>query len=405
MTKISLLAAALALVAMPACKKKDADAPKTETPPATPGSGSAAMAPKPVDKPAEPAKPKTPQEIADMYKACGEKLNGGKLDDFMKDCVADDFQSHMGEMTMKKDELKGMFASMRTAFPDMKWAPQLVLVNGHNIVGVALSTGTHEGTMKMPGMPDVPATHKKFGFLAAHELKVDDGGKAKEELGFEDEGTFMSQLGLAPKDAEPKRPVADKGIDGAPILAIAADDAKEKANVELVKKTDEAFNAHKIPDLLALITDDAVESDQASAKDNKGKKEIEKGLKDFQTAFSDGKITSTETWGAGDYVVDIGKFEGTNDHDMGKMKKTGKKVSVQFLEVDQVKDGKVSHMWRFYDGMEFAKQLGLVKPPAAAPAGGDAGKPGDAAKPGDKKPDDKKPADKKPADKAPPAKK
>jgi len=282
----------------------------------------------------------------------------------------------------------------------MKWTPQIVLVNGHTIFSIALSTGTHEGTMKMPGMPDVPATHKKFGMLVSHELKLADDGKAKEETGFEDEGTMAFQLGLLPKDAGPKRAATDKGIDGAPILAIAADDAKEKANVELIKKTDEAFNAHKTADLLALMTDDAVESDSAAPKDNKGKKEIEKGLKDFQTAFSDGKITTTETWGAGDYVVEIGKFEGTNDHDMGKMKKTGKHVSVPFAEVDQVKDGKVSHLWRFYDSTEFAKQLGLMP---AAPAGGDAGKPGDAAKPGDKKPDDKKPADKKPA--APPAKK
>jgi len=107
---------------------------------------------------------------------------------------------------------------------------------------------------------------------------------------------------------------------------------------------------------------------------------------------------------AGDYVVEIGKFEGTNDHDMGKMKKTGKHVSVNFAEVTQLKDGKVAHLWRFYNSMDFAKQLGLMPAaPAGAPAGGDAAKPGDkkddkgAAKPGDKK-DDKKPA-------APPAKK
>jgi predicted ester cyclase len=404
MTKISLLAAALAIVALPACKKKDADAPKTETPPAnpTPGSGSApAPNAKPTDKPAEAAKPKTPQELADMYKACGEKLNSKKVDDFLKDCVDDSYSGTMDGQTMNKDALKGMFTAMQAAFPDMKWAPQIVLVNGHNIFSVALVTGTHEGTMKEPGMPDVPATHKKFGMLWSHELKVGDDGKAKTELPFADDGTMMSQLGLMPKDAEPKRAAMDKGIDGAPILVVAADDAKEKANVELVKKTDDAFNSHKPADLLALMTDDAVESDQAAPKDSKGKKEIEKGIKDFQTAFSDGKVTATETWGAGDYVVELGKFEGTNDHDMGKMKKTGKHVSVNFAEVTQIKDGKVAHLWRFYNGMDFAKQLGLMP---AAPAGAPAG--GDAAKPGDKK-DDKKPADKKDDKKpaAPPAKK
>ena len=394
MTKISMLAAALALVAIPACKKKDAD--QSATPPATPamGSGSAmgsnAMA-KPVDKPAEAAKPKTAQELADGYKACGDKLNSGKVDDFVKDCLADDFTSKMMDHEMKKADMKGMFEGMRAAFPDMKWQPQLVLVNGHNIFAVALSTGTHEGTMKMPGMPDVPATHKKFGQLVAHKLTLGDDGKAKQEQGWEDEGTFASQLGLMPgKDAPPKRAAMDKGLDGAPIVAIAADDAKEKANVELVKKSDDAFNAHKPADVMALLTDDAVETDVAAPKDAVGKKEIEKGLKDFQNAFSDGKVTA-DVWGAGDYVVSIGKFEGTNDHDMGKMKKTGKHVSVDMAEVSQIKDGKISHLWRFYNGMDFAKQLGLLPPPGA----GDAAKAGD-AKAGDAKKDDKKaPAPKK----------
>jgi predicted ester cyclase len=411
MTKNSLLAAALAIAAVSACKKKDADAPAPAPTPTT-GSGSAAPAPnaKPTEpKPAEPAKPKTPQELGDAYKKCTDEINAAKYDDFAKDCVDENYSGHMGPMTMKRDDLKNMFASMHTAFPDAKFAPQIVLVNGHNIFGVALSTGTHEGTMKMPGQPDVPATHKKYGSLFAHKLALNDAGKATEEWAFEDEGTMASQLGIAPKDMGPKRPAMDKGIDGAPVLVIAADDAKEKANVEVVKKSNEAFNAHKPADLLALLTDDAVESDQASPKDNKGKKEIEKGLKDFQAAFSDGKVSASEVWGAGDYVVAIGKFEGTNNGDMGKMKKTGKHVSVPFAEVTQLKDGKISHLWRFYNGMDFAQQLGLMPAPGAAPAGGDA-KAGDAkagdAKGGDaKKPDAKGGDAKKPDPKAPPAKK
>jgi len=401
MTKISTLAAALALVAAGACKKKDADAPAT--PPATPamgsGSGSGAAMAKPVEKPAEPAKPKTGQELADMYKACTQQINDGKYDDFLKSCVADDYAGHMGPQTVKRDDIKNEFVSMKAAMPDFKFAPQVVLINGHQLFAVGMMTGTHEGTWKMPGMPDIPATHKKIGVLWAHKLALGDDGKAKEEWMFADDGTMMSQLGVAMKDAPPKRAAMDKGLDGAPIIAIATDDAKEKANADTVKKSNDAFNAHKTADLLALLTDDAVESDQASPKDNVGKKEIEKGLKDFQNAFSDGKM-SGDVWGAGDFVVTIGKFEGTNDHDMGKMKKTGKHVSVNFAELDQVKDGKISHMWRFYNGLEFAQQLGLVPPPGAAPAGGDA-KAGD-AKAGDAKAGDAKAGDKKDDKKADP---
>jgi predicted ester cyclase len=388
MTKTSLLAAALAIAAVPACKKKDADQAPAPAPTPAMGSGSN-MAPapnaKPTDKPAEPAKPKTAQEMVDGYKHCTEELNSGKFEDFAKDCLDPSYQGHEGDQTMKSADVVGMFTAMKAAFPDFKFAPQIVLVNGHTIVGVGLMTGTHEGTMKMPGMPDVPATHKKIGMLWAHKLALGDDGKAKEEWMFSDDGTMMAQLGLAPKDAPPKRAAMEKGIEGAPIVAIAADDAKEKANLETEKKALDAFNAHKPADMAALWTDDVVETDVADKDDHKGKKDLEKGLTEFQKTFSDAKLDDTNALAAGDFVAETGKFDGTNDHDGMHMKKTGKHVSVPYLEIVQLKDGKGSHIWRFYNGMEFAKQLGLMPPPGAAP-GNEM-----------KKTDDKKPADKKAA--------
>jgi predicted ester cyclase len=84
------------------------------------------------------------------------------------------------------------------------------------------------------------------------------------------------------------------------------------------------------------------------------------------------KITPTSVWGAGDYVVATGKIAGTNDGDMKamKLKKTGKKVDMSWLEIDRFKDGKLAEGWLFYDGMAFANQLGLVPPPGAKDKGG-----------------------------------
>jgi ketosteroid isomerase-like protein len=181
---------------------------------------------------------------------------------------------------------------------------------------------------------------------------------------------MMSQLGLLPKEAGPHRAAMEKGMDGAPVIVIATDDAKEKANLAAVTKSNAAFDAHKLADMSALMSDDAVESDQASEKDTVGKKDIEKGAKMFLESFSDGKLVKPDLWGAGDYVVTLSTFEGTNDHDMGPMKKTGKKVSIPVAEVSLVKDGKISHFWRFYSSFDFAQQLGMMPAPGAAPAGG-----------------------------------
>ncbi|HEV8245699.1 MAG TPA: ester cyclase, partial [Polyangiaceae bacterium] len=83
----------------------------------------------------------------------------------------------------------------------------------------------------------------------------------------------------------------------------------------------------------------------------------------------DVKLTVDKSWAAGDYLVSEGTFSGTNDGDIPsmKVKKTGKKVSARFLEVDKIQGGKFKNQWIFDNGMAFAMQLGLVPPPGAKP--------------------------------------
>jgi ketosteroid isomerase-like protein len=160
----------------------------------------------------------------------------------------------------------------------------------------------------------------------------------------------------------------DKGLDGAPIVVVTADNTTEKGNLEAAHKAVDAINAGKFSDAVALMTADAVESDQTSAKDNKGPKEIEASMKMWFGAFKDAKISIDSSYAAGDYVIHLGKFTGTNDKDLGKMKKTGKTVALDYAEVMLGKDGKAAQIWRFRSGMQFAAQMGLMPAPGAAPA-------------------------------------
>jgi predicted ester cyclase len=313
------------------------------------------------------------KDLADKYMKCVGLINDGKLDDFASTCVAADYKGHdMDEGDMSGvDALKTQFTAMRKAFPDFHLTPQLVIINGRNILAVNMVTGTNSGAMEMPGAPAMPATNKKFGQLMFHRLTLNDQNKATEEWAYADPATMMGQLGMAPKGM-PVRPMMDKGWDGAPNVVVTADNDTEKKNLEVVKAMSEAFNARKTPEMLAMMSDDFVESDQAGDKDNKGKKEAEAGIKMFQTAFSDGKVTVDNTFAGGDYVVLLGTFTGTNDHDAGPMKKTGKKVTLHMAEVMKLKDGKVTNLWRFRNGMAMAMQLGLM-PPMGAGGGSAAG--------------------------------
>ena len=372
MMKISTsLVVAFSLFAFAGCKKKKEEGTNQ---PAPTDPGSAAM--KPTEPPPPPPpKPMTGPELAEQYKKCGVLLNEGKADDFKKECVDEKWVGHMPGMpdTQGPDQLMTMMKDMKAAFPDMKSQPQLVIVNGRNIYAVGLHSGTHTGPMKMPGQPEVPATNKKVGALFFHKLAINDANKATEEWSFMDQGTMMAQLGLAPKGSQPKRPAMDKGLEGAPITVVAADDAKEKANLEAYKKSIDAINAKKLPDSMAIYADDAIDSDQSNDKDVKGKKAIEAAMKTWFGGFSDAKLTDVNAVAAGDYVVAIGKFDGTHDKDIGKLKKTGKHVTLDFAEIVAFKDGKVKQVWRFTDSFQFATQLGLVPAPGTAPGAPAAG--------------------------------
>jgi predicted ester cyclase len=361
----------LALSLVGCSKKKPQENKEPPAPVDNTGSGSA-MAGSAVAA----EKPLVGKDLADKYIKCNSEIMTD-VNAFTKDCVATNYVAHEADEGDMKgtDMLAGMFASMKKAFPDMKMEPQLVLVNGRNILAVDLSTGTQTGPLTMPGMPEIAPTNKKVGTLFFHRLAIDDTNKATEEWAFEDPLTFMGQLGqLPPPPKGPAtRPALDKGWDGAPIIVVAADNDTEKKNLEVVKKMDDAFNAHKAADLLANVSDDFVESDQADAQDGHGKKDAEKNLKGFFTAFPDVNAKYDNSWAAGDYVVETGTLEGTNTGDMGPRKKTGKKVTMHFAEVSKLKDGKVTNLWRFRNGMAVAIQLGLMPAPGAGAGSAAAG--------------------------------
>ena len=322
--------------------------------------------------------------LADRYVECMGMANEKKWDDFRTKCLADDFKAHQadGPSTEGGDAAIAWFKDQTAAFPDMKLEPQLVLVDGRDILGVFLMTGTQSGPLKSP-MGELPATNKKVGQLAFHRLKINDENRAAEEWIYMDPATLMSQLGVMPKEAPKLRAAMEKGLEGAPVIVVAEDSETEKANLDIVKKSNEAFAGKKFADFAALYADDAFESDQAGEQDTKGKKGIQAGAEFFVKAFPDLKLETKETFAAGDYVAAIGSFSGTNTGAMGPMKPTKKSVTGQYAEVFKIKDGKITEVWRFRNGMAMAMQLGLLPAAAAggaAPAGGSAAAPAEPKK-------------------------
>jgi predicted ester cyclase len=368
------LALALVLATAGACKKDNQDSGgNTKVTDNKTDQGSAGSAQTPPPPPPEPEKPLDGQGLAKRYIECGELMMADTAK-FQSKCIAPDATMTDAAMRteMKVSDMSQGMETWKKAFPDMKMTPQFIFVNGRSLAAVSFSQGTHTGELDMTsmGMGKIAPTNKKFGQLFFQRIKFNDENKATHDWFIEDHGQMGQILGVAPPDV-PFRPVMEKPPLDAPVIVVAADNDVEKANLAFWKQGLEAINAHKAKDLVAMFADDAVESDQAEPADTKGKKDLQKGTEMFFKAFPDMKIEETEVWAAGDYVVFIGTAKGTNTGPLGKMKKTGKAVEMPFAEVAEIKDGKIAKLWRFRNGVDMARQLGLI-PPMPAPGAGSA---------------------------------
>lgn len=373
MRKTTLLVTITALAFAGACGKKKEENKKTPPPPTTPTTTTPTPTPTPTPPPPPPPVKLEGADLAKRFIECHAAWDAQDKDKF-KGCYAKDATSRFVDSMMPErkgaDAIAASALEFHAAFPDGKNAPQLVLVNGRDIASVLLFTGTNSAPMKGGGQ-EMPPTNKKVAFKLLHMATFDDANQITQEWWIMDDTTMAAQLGWP--GVEGGRPFDDKAMEGAPSIVVASGSEVEKANLATLQKGNEAFNAHDLKGMMADFADDAVVSDQGGPTDELGKKAIEPSTKMFTAAFPDGKITTLKSWAAGDYVVGISTFAGTNTGNMGPMKKTGKAVNMTIGELSKFEGGKIKQLWRFYNSHKMAIQLGLAPDPSQAAPGGAAG--------------------------------
>ena len=344
----------VALVAISACTKKSSDAPpvpKAET----------AVVEKPTP---EAPKALAGDGLAKWYEGCWDSFVAQKWDTF-GGCYADDTTSTpLGMPALAgKPTVIGDHKAWNAAFPDATYEPQFTLVSGHDIFAVRWFRGTHTGPFKTPD-GDLAATNKKVSMLMLHHVEINDANQAAHEWWAYDVPTLMFQLGKSPG---PARAPLDKGWPGAPILVVAKDDDTEHENAAMVKHVYDLWNKRQMKPFYATVADDGVESTNSDPEDVIGKKALEeKNNKEFLAVFSDNHVDVETTWAAGDYTISFERVRGTNDGDMGPIKKTGKKIDWPMFEILKWQGGQSKNSWGFANGMELAVQLGLAPGPGDA---------------------------------------
>ena len=303
---------------------------------------------------------KTAAQRVQLYQACWDHFNNKQWDQF-RNCYADNAVSESVDsavpVTTGRDAIIERAKTEAEPFPDRRGEIRIVLVNGDRVASLALLTASHTGPLPpaADGKP-VPPTNKSIGMLLAHTLEMDPtGSHAVREATYVDEGSLAAQLGLSPAPARK----AEKPTAAAPVVVMAKNDDLERKNIEVVRRSFAALNAHDAKGVAATLAPGYRAMDIARPADMDAKA-ADAALKELFSSFPDVKATPVTMWAAGDYVVVTGTFEGTNLGDIPSMglKKTGRKVSAHFFELFRLENGLCKEDWLFYNSQAMASQLG-----------------------------------------------
>jgi predicted ester cyclase len=190
----------------------------------------------------------------------------------------------------------------------------------------------------------------------------------------------MSQLDPKAKAGTFRAPLA---LPTAPTETRVAKDTPDDGKTVAAGKTIyAAFDSKNEGSVLATVTDDTVIDDNSMPVTFKGTKGAKDYVNGFWKAFPDFKQDYPVRFAAGDVLLTEGVFTGTQSGPMGPLKATNKPVTYRFVDVMQIKDGKIARVDSFGDSAEILVAVGampaLGAPPAAAMA---AATPAPAAKP------------------------
>jgi predicted ester cyclase len=81
-------------------------------------------------------------------------------------------------------------------------------------------------------------------------------------------------------------------------------------------------------------------------------------LQAFAGAYPDGHFTIDDMIAEGDRVVTKKTFSGTNTGELAGMPATGNRVTLQFVDIVRVRDGRIIDHWMCLDQADLQRQLG-----------------------------------------------
>jgi steroid delta-isomerase-like uncharacterized protein len=138
-------------------------------------------------------------------------------------------------------------------------------------------------------------------------------------------------------------------------------------NKQIAEQLLEAWNAGDFERIEGLFADDYVNHNPppfpGMGQDRAGQLQA---MRMFRGAFPDARAETDHIVSEGDLVVLHDRVNGTHEGDFGPVGPTGKRVSVEFIHIFRIADGRIVERWGLIDVMGLMQQLGAAPEMAQA---------------------------------------
>jgi len=308
-----------------------------------------------VPEPPPPPKPSMAELQHKAMKAIADAYNTHSIDKFGPLFTEDLVIKASGQETTGRDQYVARQQKLLTAVPDLKFAFDHAWSKGNVAVTTWSWTGTDTG-----GLHDGKPTGRPVGVEGLTIVWFNDDGLVKEAHIYSNRGTLDAQLDPKAKKGS-FRPVPTQEMPVETIGSTGSPD--EDKLLDAVKPFYVALDEKKEADVLSFGTDDTTIDDYTDPAQVKGKKELKATYGKWVKHFPDFKqLPLTNQWAVQDFVISEGVFTGTNKVGIGGHPPSNKPASIHFVDIVQLKDGKIAHLWTFANDHELMEQIAPKKP-------------------------------------------
>ena len=248
--------------------------------------------------------------------------------------------------------IKASTADSLKAFPDFKVAVTRVTMKGNLAAVEWVITGTNTGDSDFMKMK---ASGRKMGLRGADMVTFDDAGLIKESHRYFDMPTQTAQLDAKAKAGSFR--AVEALPTAAPLVASTKGTPDEQKNLDAANAMYKAIDDHKTDALVALMTADGTMDDFTNPATFKGPKAVKTFMDGVMKTMPDVSQDKLVQLAAGDLVVTEGYMHGTMKGNMGPMKATNKPMGMHFIDVIQIKDGKMVKGWSYGNAFEMVPPL------------------------------------------------